>query len=70
MQDLKQLSTQDQLASMFAFTIPETLFSYCSAAVSHWKIEVTERLSVRATNNVLTDHSIVSCRLAPHNVQI
>lgn len=70
MQDLKQLSVQDQLASMFAFTVPETVFSYCSAAVSHWKIEVTEQLFVRATNKVLTDHSIVSCRLAPHNVQI
>lgn len=71
LQDLKQLSaSQCQLASLYAFTVPEILLSSCGIAISHWETDVAERCLPTAINNVLTDQTITSCRLAPHNVQI
>lgn len=73
MQDLKQLSSsQGQLASLYAFTIPEPLLSNrcCKAAISHWQTTMTEQCLQEFSKNVLTEHTIASRRLAPHTVQI
>ena len=71
LQDLKQLpASQCQLASLYAFTVPENFLSNCGVAISDWETDLSERCLPTATNNMLTDCTIASCRLAPHTVQI
>lgn len=71
LQDLKQLpATQGQLTSLCAFTVPETLLNNCSVSISCWGTDVAKRCLPTATNDILTDYTIASCRLALHNVQL
>ena len=71
LQDLQQLpASQCQLASLYAFTVPEALLSDCSVAICRWEIDVAERCLSVAASTVLTDYTIASSRLAPHHVQI